>query len=160
MTGRRHGRGRAGDESGTPSAAPMVGETEARVTLRSDNTLPIDPAMLTPGLVTSLYARTETAVTGCMIWFGSVNTEGYATKRIGGTLYLVSRLVWVARHGRDIPFGHVIDHVAERGCRSKRCVSPDHLEAVSQRANVARGTCADVERKGQARLSFRSGSAS
>lgn len=37
-----------------------------------------------------------------------------------------------------IPDGHDIDHVAERGCHSKKCINPEHLEAVTHRENQRR----------------------
>jgi hypothetical protein len=39
-----------------------------------------------------------------------------------------------------IPGGMVIDHVAARGCRFRDCLSPWHLEAVTNRVNILRGT--------------------
>lgn len=39
-----------------------------------------------------------------------------------------------------VPDGLVVDHVWSRGCRSRRCVNPWHLEAVSRSENAKRGT--------------------
>lgn len=38
-----------------------------------------------------------------------------------------------------IPHGSELDHVADRGCTSKLCVNPEHLEPVSHAENRRRG---------------------
>lgn len=42
-------------------------------------------------------------------------------------------------HVGAIPTGHEIDHVKARGCTSKLCVNPDHLEPVLHAENRRRG---------------------
>ncbi len=72
----------------------------------------------------------------CLVWVGYRNEAGYGRVNVGGSNYLVHRLSWVAHHGRDVPEELTIDHL----CRVHACVSPAHLEAVTQQINVHRGT--------------------
>lgn len=76
---------------------------------------------------------------GCWLWQGSLNPDGY------GVLYLGSRTTKDLRKCRahrvvyelyrgPIPDGLVLDHL----CLIRRCVNPDHLEAVTQRENLLR----------------------
>lgn len=72
--------------------------------------------------------------TGCLLWIGFVSQGGY------GKLYLAGRAVQAHRAAYElsrgpIPNGLQLDHL----CRTRSCINPDHLEAVSQRTNVLRG---------------------
>lgn len=80
---------------------------------------------------------------GCWVWQGAVVTNvrgthpyGKVVKRIDSkdVTYLAHRIAYEQAVG-PIPKGLVIDHL----CRNTLCVNPDHLEAVTQRVNVARG---------------------
>lgn len=51
----------------------------------------------------------------------------------------------------DIAPGMVLDHVAERGCRSTRCCNPAHLEPVSNRENLRRAKQAGIPLGARAR---------
>ena len=66
----------------------------------------------------------------CWLWTGCLNSGGYGSW--GRTL--AHRFAYQARRG-PIPEGLCIDHL----CRVRRCVRPDHLEAVTQSENVRRG---------------------
>jgi hypothetical protein len=78
----------------------------------------------------------------CWLWTASVTGRGYGQLGWGppsGRLVLVHRLSYVLHVG-VIPAGLTIDHVRARGCMSRRCVRPEHLEAVTTRVNLLRGT--------------------
>lgn len=74
-------------------------------------------------------------INGCWIWQGTERKNGY-----GGAGKRLSRGKWstVSAHRLSyetfvgpIPKGLTIDHL----CRTKLCINPDHLEAVSQKVN-------------------------
>lgn len=69
----------------------------------------------------------------CWIWTASVTSRGYGTYWLGGRSQLVHRLAFEALTG-PIPDGLTIDHL----CRVKRCINPDHLEAVTSAENTRR----------------------
>ena len=72
-------------------------------------------------------------IAGCWIWRGSILRNGYGQFYSGGP-HLAHRYSYELHKG-PIPKGLVIDHL----CRVRRCVNPDHLEAVTQSINLLRG---------------------
>ncbi len=78
---------------------------------------------------------------GCWWWTGNTRSSRYGQMGIGklpdGTraYVLAHRIMFTLVHG-PIPDGLTIDHL----CRNTFCVNPDHLEAVSMRENILRGT--------------------
>jgi len=74
---------------------------------------------------------------GCFLWVGPVNTYGYGylwDERRRDTLY-AHRVAYEDRFG-PISRGKQIDHK----CRVRCCINPDHLEEVTVKENVLRGT--------------------
>lgn len=70
----------------------------------------------------------------CWNWTGVLAGGGYGKfnfRYVGIQAHRVSFFL----AGRVIPDGMVLDHL----CRNRRCVRPDHLEAVTERENVHRG---------------------
>lgn len=78
--------------------------------------------------------RTD-AERGCWIWPRGKNAEGYGTLHRDGRSLMAHRASFEAFWG-PIPEGMTLDHL----CRNPSCVRPDHLEAVSERENILRGT--------------------
>lgn len=72
---------------------------------------------------------------GCWEWVGSTS-DGYGRIGLGGKKVLAHRFMYEAANG-IIPVGREIDHL----CRNKACVNPDHMEPVTHRENLLRGTC-------------------
>lgn len=72
----------------------------------------------------------------CWLWQGKVSAGGYgeAGSKFNGTI-MAHRIMyeWVVG---PIPEGLVIDHL----CRVRLCVNPAHLEAVTEKENILRGT--------------------
>ena len=72
---------------------------------------------------------------GCWQWIGFVNEDGYGAFRGEGGTEGAHR--WAYRRFKGpIPEGYEVDHL----CRFRACVNPDHLDAVTKRDNVIRGT--------------------
>lgn len=79
---------------------------------------------------------------GCWLWTGTLWPNGYGMFSVGGRagrLLLAHRFSYEYLVG-PIPEGLTIDHVRARGCTHRNCVNPAHLEPVTQRVNVLRGT--------------------
>lgn len=71
----------------------------------------------------------------CWLWTAHINSGGYGTFR-GRDRRMVKahRFAYETLLG-PIPNGQHLDHL----CRVRRCVNPDHLEAVEPRVNTLRG---------------------
>jgi hypothetical protein len=89
------------------------------------------------------------AITGCWIWLGHKDANGYA--RAGDVN--AHRAVYIA-HGHPVPQGFDLDHL----CKRRDCVNPAHMEVVTEVENIARksrtviyrGRQFDICRKGHA----------
>lgn len=73
--------------------------------------------------------------TECWEWQGSTQSSGYSRLSYRGRTWLGHRFSYEAFHD-DIPNGMQIDHL----CRNRICLNPDHLEPVTQRTNILRGS--------------------
>lgn len=74
----------------------------------------------------------------CWVWTGSAANRGYGSiHHEGRNGYLPHRLSYELLVG-PIPDGLVLDHL----CMNRRCVNPKHLEPVTNRVNILRGTSA------------------
>lgn len=95
----------------------------------------------TPALVLRLARMSRTAPNGCIEWTGSLDDGGYGkVKVIDGASGLrrttgAHRAAWLALAPIEDPT-LVLDHL----CRNHACMNTDHLELVTNRENVLRGT--------------------
>ena len=82
-----------------------------------------------------LLAHIQLSSWGCWQWIRYRDPAGYGRLRYGGDLVYAHRLsyeLFVA----PIPQGLTIDH----RCRNRGCVNPEHLDVVSVKENILRGT--------------------
>lgn len=77
----------------------------------------------------------------CWLWTGGVTSRGYGKTTLDGKAIYAHRAAYAALVG-PIPTGAQVDHK----CHDRRCVRPDHLQAVDGSLNMQ-------NRKGAARNS-------
>ena len=71
----------------------------------------------------------------CLIYKGKwQDGKGFKKMRVKGRACYVHRMSFLA-HGKEIPPGHVLDHL----CRRRGCCQPEHLEPVLTAVNTERG---------------------
>jgi hypothetical protein len=86
-------------------------------------------------------APTDTGLEDCWLWGGHVRVkDGYANADFGRKYpdgaqlnEYVHRVAYEIAYG-EVPAGLVVDHL----CRVRHCANPMHLEAVTQKVNIAR----------------------
>ena len=70
--------------------------------------------------------------TGCSLWLGAINDDGYGLFSLDGKLLLAHRVSWTLNHG-PIPEGKLICHT----CDMPPCVNDDHLYIGTHASNNA-----------------------
>lgn len=73
--------------------------------------------------------------TSCWLWHGTVSRSGYGSFSIRNRDGRSHRFTYELFIG-PLPSGLEIDHL----CKVRNCVNPEHLEAVSHRENLLRGS--------------------
>jgi hypothetical protein len=84
------------------------------------------------------FVLQDLAADGCWRWLGNLSHNGYGRFWFDGRNMPAHRYIWELKNG-PVPVGLEIDHL----CRSRSCVNPDHLEAVTHQENQRRG-CGSV----------------
>ena len=72
---------------------------------------------------------------GCWIWTGGLDKHGYGVVTYQGKYYSLHRLMYEHYVGK-IPDNLELDH----WCKNPLCCRPGHLEPVTHKENVLRGT--------------------
>jgi len=70
-------------------------------------------------------------VTGCWLWLGYTDKNGYA--RVNSQN---AHRVFFVEHVGPVPDGFDVDHL----CKRRDCVNPAHLESVTEQENILRIT--------------------
>ena len=68
---------------------------------------------------------------GCLLYMGRLDEDGYARISLQGKMGLGSHVVFKLSYGA-IPEGYQVDHI----CHVRRCVEPSHLRVLTHRQNV------------------------
>lgn len=91
-----------------------------------------------PRLPARFWAKVKpNPASGCWIWRGASNSRGYPCFAINRRSHLAHRVAYAALvEALDATL--TLDHVTARGCTTKMCVNPDHLEPVSNAENIRR----------------------
>lgn len=72
---------------------------------------------------------------GCWIWMGELNRNGYGRIPFGGKRRMIHKLVWILLGKSPLSEGFIHDHK----CRVRCCCNPAHLEPVTHQENTLRG---------------------
>lgn len=80
------------------------------------------------------WSKVYPADNGRWLWIGAKGSKGYGNLCVGKRFLNAHRASYSALIG-DVPQGLVLDHL----CRTRLCVNPAHLEAVTQQVNLLRG---------------------
>jgi hypothetical protein len=76
-------------------------------------------------------------MTGCWLWTAGADRDGYGHFWLSGRTKRAHRVAYEAMVG-PVPVGLELDHVQARGCSSRACVNPAHLEPVTTAVNASR----------------------
>lgn len=68
----------------------------------------------------------------CWLWTAAKDSSGYGRFYVGQRKLAGAHRVSFMLSGRDLPEGAVVDHA----CRTRLCVNPQHLRAVTRLENV------------------------
>lgn len=68
--------------------------------------------------------------TGCLIWRGSVNKDGYGSLQLEGKILRTHRVAWILKNG-PIPKDRIICH----HCDTPACVNTEHMYLGTDQTN-------------------------
>ena len=88
-----------------------------------------------------LEARAVRESSGCLVWQGAINSEGYGTVWHRDRTKLAHRLMWELTRG-PVPEGLEVMHT----CDVRACIAVDHLQLGTHAENLE-----DAKRKGRIR---------
>ena len=90
-----------------------------------------DPAWPKKVTMEQRFWRSVEKTDGCWLWT-STSINGYGHFRLHGRNHYAHRVSYELHDG-PVPEGQTIHHA----CSQRLCVNPDHLQAISQRENMA-----------------------
>ena len=93
-------------------------------------------------LTERLQQRIYVAPSGCWIWKGTYNRNGYGRYCILGKQPMAHIHVYKILHG-DYQEGLLLDH----NCRTRNCCNPTHISPVTPKVNTHRGKAVLFKKK-------------
>jgi hypothetical protein len=81
----------------------------------------------------ALLAKTSQVPSGCWLWAGTIEENGYGRVYHAGRVVQAHRAVWI-ESGLPLDASLELDHL----CRTRGCVNPAHLEPVTRAENARR----------------------
>ena len=90
---------------------------------------------MTDQLLERFWDKVEVQPNDCWIWTAYKDRYGYGSFKLKGKPIGAHRLAYQINKG-EIPIDREIDHL----CRNRACVNPDHLETVTHKINLLRGS--------------------
>jgi hypothetical protein len=110
-----------------------------------------------PSVTELLLNNFEVTDSGCWLWTGTIEYNSYGRLHLANGQKLVHILSFEIFKGK-IGQGLIIDHTCHNQdeqckggwfCIHRRCINPDHLDAVTQKQNICngKGLCANNARK-------------
>lgn len=98
----------------------------------------INGRQMTPAQLERFWSRVDRSdPSGCWLWTRATNNKGYGSVNLYHHPVGAHRVAYELLVG-PIPEGLVLDHVVARGCTSRACVNPAHLEPVTNSENLRR----------------------
>ena len=108
------------------------------------------PVKRWPGLIKHIKAATKVCPdTGCHVWHGQKNRNGYGRIKIGKRRIGAHKVNYLLTFG-CYQKGLMLDHK----CRNRACVNPLHLEPVTVQFNTLRGNAKLFTKKEKYWLQF------
>lgn len=95
----------------------------------------LDDPFRSPSNIERFWARITHDESGCWLWDAADPSNGYGKFNLHGSVRYAHRVSYELLV-EPIPAGLVLDHL----CRVRHCVNPAHLEPVTHRVNILRGT--------------------
>lgn len=78
----------------------------------------------------------------CWLWTGAINSRGYGHFAVAHQQIVAAHRFAYELVVGPIPDGLTLDHL----CRTRQCVKPAHLEPVTNRVNILRGSSLSASR--------------
>ena len=129
-------------------ACKRIRDREAREAMPRGKRSPLSARSEEPGVILGLSAAVWGRLvpmdcgytTPCLVWTGTIASNGYGNITIAGRQHKVHRLVYEAVIGpmpKQDGNGKAI--VSDHLCRNRACGNPEHIDPVTDAVNVMRG---------------------